>query len=222
MCEYDGLVFKQPRDAEPAAAMLTENMPLNRGTATAQQVSQEQELACQRDSSATPSGVANATPGKCLGEGLHDDGSLEALCCSLFDAEASACSSDAVVEALRDICQRLCSGNGLAELQQELQRGIVAARAGTATPLPAPAEQEVEQGDYQVDLEARKAGLRARLAGYDKVRGACWCLPCAHSNACCDTLCWPTSGKELVNLGQVCSNLAIGHCCAHTASSAGC
>ena len=193
MCEYDGLVFKQAREEEPAAAVLAENVPLNRGFATARQTSQEQELACQRDSSATPCGAANATPGKFLSEGLHGDGSLEALCCSLFEAEAT-CSSDAVSEALRDICQRLCSGNGLTQLQQEQQRGMVAARAGTAT---AAAEQEVEQGDYQVDLEARKAGLRARLAGYDKVRGACcrWCLPCAYSDAVGYTLCWSILGK---------------------------
>ncbi|GAB4818836.1 hypothetical protein N2152v2_005882 [Parachlorella kessleri] len=167
VCEYDGLVFKQPREEEPAA-VLVENMPLNRGTAATSQASQEKEPACQRDSSATPCGIADESPADCGSEGPPDDGSLEALCCSLFETEASTCSSVAVAEALRGICRRLCSGNGLAELQQEPQRGMVAARADTATPPPAPAEQEVEQGDYQVDLEARKAGLRARLAGYEK------------------------------------------------------
>ena len=170
MCEYDGMVFKQPRE-EPVPEPRTENMPQNsqarrRGPAAG-------EEACQRGSSGTPGSAAAAAAAASPGQRGSGGASLEALAAGWFEAEAAAAGADAAVAAaLRDICARFCAGGpSLDEL---------AARAAPAPPSPSPSaagaaaagaavNEEVEQADFQVDLEARKAGLRARLEGYEKV-----------------------------------------------------
>jgi hypothetical protein len=163
VCEYDGLVFKQPREEQ--SAELAENVPVNHGASPRSAMApHQQEQGCQRGSSGTPSRSAfGVTPAQQRGPA----DSLEARCASWFEAGAQECGSEEVAAALLDICQRLCAGNSLSACKAQLQ-------GGAATPAVAAAatNEEVEQADYQVDLEARKAGLRARLASYEKVGGA--------------------------------------------------
>lgn len=61
-----------------------------------------------------------------------------------------------------------------AALAGALESGAVALAPRCAPPTPptsAPGQQEVDQPDYAVDLAARKAGLRARLANFQRVGG---------------------------------------------------
>lgn len=66
-----------------------------------------------------------------------------------------------------------------AALAGALESGAVAVAPRVAPPTPSNGvQQEVDQPEYGVDLAARKAGLRARLANFQKVRRRCC--------ACCD------------------------------------
>jgi hypothetical protein len=93
---------------------------------------------------------------------------LAAIADSLGGAavQEAACTSAARAAVLADVFAAF-----RARLEQALASGVVALGGGGGhQPPPAHDEGEVEQPGYQVDLQARKAGLRARLANFQKVR----------------------------------------------------
>lgn len=180
------MVFKQPREELPA-----ENTPVNRGGSGGPQASAARP-AC---------GTAEAGPSH---RGPHSE--LAALCTSLFEAEARGAETDGdaqVASALRDICVRLCAdgaaldsiGGGACRVQPPPQRGHSGGALSPAVAALVAMEEEVEKGNYQLDLEARKAGLRSRLAGYEQVR-----QQLAH---------WGQGGEGAGSLVACCCEIAI-------------
>ena len=96
---------------------------------------------------------------------------LLAYCSSICAASAEAAArrpdaSPARTAALADAFAAF--QQALAAALQDGSVALAAAPRGPPTPLD---DGEVEQAGYQVDLQARKAGLRARLAKFQKVGG---------------------------------------------------
>lgn len=172
--EVNGFTFKRPRASVPA--MPPENQPPNNPAAASLSQPQQQQQQQQQHPCLSVAGPLAGTANPATAASA-----LATLCAHAVAAEAAAVPGNgALAAALARVAETFGALVGEAARSGSIQAGLPQAAAGTLradgsgalTPRRRSSQSEVEsEPDTAADLAARKAGLRARLAAFDKASG---------------------------------------------------